>query len=175
MSELLKNFDTFEKKRQNLIHSLENIGDEKLNTAPKVGEWSAIQVMWHLISAEGNAVKYVRKKALGKNALQTAGWGSSARLILLNFVLALPIKFKAPKIVEAVPERVSWEETKKEWEKVRQELRELLASFDENEMRKPLFKHPLVGKMDLYQMLSFMESHFDRHLGQIKRALSPPN
>ncbi|NBC08058.1 MAG: hypothetical protein GVY26_12770 [Bacteroidetes bacterium] len=151
--------------------------DEQLNERPPDGGWSPLQVMHHLILAEGGSLGYVKKKLSFQPRLSKLGFGDRFRAFMLNFYLVLPFKFKAPKGVgdEALPERSTFEETQGEWLQVRAELRAYLEGLPEGHFSKSLYKHPFAGRMSLKGMLQFFGSHVERHAAQIDRSLKPAN
>ncbi len=54
-----------------------------------------------------------------------------------------------------------------EWKLTRKELEKLLDSVSDADVNRQLFKHPVVGKINLKQTLGFMADHKQRHLNQI--------
>lgn len=156
-----------------LFQDLSGYTNEQLNTQPEPGKWSALQVMHHLLIAEGYAQGYVRKKLSFNPKLKNAGLGDKWRLFLLWLYLSAPFKFKAPPAVaeENLPSNSSLATTKAQWQKQRLELAAQLESYSPEIFNKSLYKHPFSGRMTLDGMLIFYQTHFDRHRKQIERTL----
>jgi len=156
-----------------LLKDLKNYREEKLNERPDENSWSVLQIMRHLIKAESESLKYVRKKLSFNPELKNAGIMSGIRSAMLRIALSSPIKIKAPEGVsgEALSENYTFWEVAKEWKSQRTELREYLGSLPSYYFKKDMYKHPLTGKMTLASMLSFFDIHVDRHTRQIKRTL----
>lgn len=53
----------------------------------------------------------------------------------------------------------------------RKAMRDTLLCFDGSILDGETFKHPVAGVMDIWGMLSFFESHIQRHEKQIKKTL----
>lgn len=166
---LLKEYDLMETERQALLHRLSSVSAAKLEAKPNPETWSVTEVIYHLKVAEEAALQYMKKKLeVGGHSKATVSAGLKQRL--LNFIISLPIKFKAPKVAQ-IPEgtSVSYQQAKSEWNSVRSELRKHYETVDEQFISNELFKHPITGKMNLIQSVRFMRKHMNRHIGQIDR------
>ena len=167
---LLARFSKLEAQRSALLRMLENEAPQRLEQAPQAGAWSAAQVVLHLAMAEENMVNYIDKK-LSVGGHGVPGASAPFRLALLNLALALPIKFKAPKVVATIPE-VSFEEARIRWQNVRERMVETFATIPEPFIGHGLIKHPSAGKFDLVQGLGFVHWHVKHHQPQFRRILS---
>lgn len=147
--------------------------DQQLNQQPADGGWSPVQVMHHLILAEGGSLKYVKKKLSFNPELKKAGLSAAFRYWMIKLYFALPLKFKAPAVVgdDALPENASLEATRQAWTAVRQELGAYLRELPEEHFEQVIYKHPFAGRMTLQGMLGFFDAHLRRHSKQIERAL----
>lgn len=157
-----------------LFEELKDYSEKSLNKKPAEGKWSIMQIMHHLILAEGGSAGYVKKKMSFNPKLEKAGMKASWNRFLVVTYLKLPFKVKAPEGVsgEHLPEHSNFWETAKLWKQQRQELKELLSSLPEGSFDKELYKHPLSGKMKISGMLDFFEQHFRRHRKQINKILA---
>ena len=168
-SKLELRFNQLENSRLQLLAELEKRDDKELNFHPGKDKWSVIQVMHHLIIIEQLSIGYINKKLTYKTNINKSGFGSAIRVFVLTLILKMPFRFKAPKIVSEVPDNSDLNETKNQWDQVRKEMQELFDNLPEDFLNKNIFKHALAGKMNIYQMLSFMEEHFKHHVKQIDR------
>lgn len=162
-----------DKDLEKLFQDLSAYSNETLNRPPAPGKWSALQVMHHLLMAEGYAQRYVKKKLSFNPRLKKAGLGAQWRSFLLWLYLTAPFKFKAPPAVtgENLPAQTSLEETKTLWLQQRRELQDLFESFPDELFSKSIYKHPFAGRLSLKGMLLFFQTHFNRHRKQIERTL----
>jgi uncharacterized damage-inducible protein DinB len=169
--ELLQAFDRMENERQALLKQLEAHSKDMLEKKPDSDSWSVTEVIYHLKIAEEGALKYMHKKLeVGGHSKAKASAGFKQRL--LNFMVSLPIKFKAPKVAQ-LPKNaeVSYKQAVQEWNAIRDALKGQYQSVDESVIGNELFKHPAMGKMNLVQSVRFMRQHMQRHIGQIEKTL----
>lgn len=166
----LKNLD---QKLAILLRSLKNYSDAKLNERPNEHAWSVLQIMQHLMKAEAGSLAYVQKKLSYEPALENAGVKSSFNSIMLKLALSTPIKVKAPTQIsgENLLTDLTFWDVAKQWKLQRKELETYLESLPADLYVKDVYKHPMTGKMTLSSMLSFFNTHVDRHTKQIKRTL----
>ena len=150
-----------------LLSQLDKISHEHLETSPVKGKWSVTQIMYHLNKAESLSVLYVSKKRLGAAQLKHTGLEAQLRLIFARVAFYLPLKYPAAKVLGDMPAHVAYEEIKQSWLKTRSELATLLDSLPDDELHKPIFKQPFFGRWNIFQMLGFMQTHFNRHKKQM--------
>lgn len=169
--ELMAAFDKMENERQAMLKKLSSYDASVLEKKPDPNSWSVTETAYHLKVAEESAVKYMAKKLEFKGTEKTT-LGSAVKLGLLKAAVALPIKYKAPKVAQ-IPEGTnkSYAEAIEEWNEVRNALRTAYETVDENLIDHGLFKHPAAGKLNLLQAVSFMHKHMTRHFGQMERIL----
>jgi len=164
---------SLDQKLVTLLHDLKNYSDTKLNERPNENAWSVLQIMQHLMKAESGAVAYVQKKLSFNPTLEKAGVMSSLRGTMLNIILSSPIKVKAPAQVsgENLLTDLTFWDVAKQWKLQRKELETYLKSLPADLYSKDVYKHPMTGKMTLASMLSFFNTHVDRHTRQIRKTL----
>jgi uncharacterized damage-inducible protein DinB len=168
---LLRSFDESEKARHQLLARLDALPADCLSQRPSPEAWSVVEVIVHLIKAENATLSYLRKK------LEVGGHGKASafaavRTSFLNLMLRLPIKFKAPRVVQLEKGiDIPYSEAKGQWDAVRASLREAYETLDPALVSHDLFKHPFAGKMNLLQSMRFMHQHMTRHIGQIDRTV----
>lgn len=166
-----KLFSRLQEKHTELLSELDRAAPEILETSPKKNKWSVTQVMYHLNSAESNSVLYVSKKRLGAKQLKPTGIIHQLKLFIAGIAFNLPIKYRAPKVLREMPERVNYQEIKNSWIETRAKLAELLESLHDQELCKPIFRQPFFGYWNIFQMLWFMHIHFNRHRMQMLRTI----
>lgn len=169
---LQRRLDKLDIKLAALLKKLQKYSDEDLNWKPSEGEWSVMQVLQHLMLAEGYAVQYIQKKLSFTPELKKAGVMTSFRSFLVKVSLRYPFKIKAPDAVnEQLPDHSSFWDVAKQWKQQRIELKSYLDGLPEDTLNRELYKHPAVGKLSAKGMFSFFDLHFDRHQKQINRIL----
>lgn len=169
--ELLSVYNQMENERQQLLQELSKYPAETLEKKPDANSWSVTEVIYHLIIAERGALSYLNKK------LEVGGFGKATfqaglKQKLLNFAISLPVKYKAPKVVQLPKDAsVTYEEAVSQWDEIRANMKKAYEGLDDDFTGRELFKHPFAGKMNIVQGLKFMRQHMNRHIGQIERTL----
>ncbi len=121
-SVLYEKLEILENKRKNLYKSLENLSIEQLNYNPKPEKWSILQIIFHLVKTEQVVlISFQNGLKKGSNA-KIAGLNSKFRSLLLNLALKSTIRFKAPKLLQKVPETYDFDELSNKWIKIRKNL-----------------------------------------------------
>jgi len=170
-SKLSTAYKKLEDSRQQLLNELSNVPAEKLQTSPAPGKWSVAQVFYHLNKAESLSVQYINKKKLDVKNLQKTGFKEWLRLLIVKLGFLSPIKFKAPvNLLGDVPEKVSYTEIVGQWNDTRKRLIQALEDMPEDLLKKNVFKQPAAGRVNIYQMIEFMQFHFNRHSVQALNA-----
>jgi hypothetical protein len=165
-------FSQLEDSRLALIESLKSKPILELETSPAPGKWSVSQVFYHLNTAENFSTIYVSKKRLDINNLKKTGLMELFKVRLLQFLFITPITFKAPAVLGDMPDKVDYKSIVAEWDETRRKLKELLESLPEDILYKNVFKQPAIGRINIYQMLDFMQAHFNRHQKQVERIIA---
>jgi uncharacterized damage-inducible protein DinB len=162
-------FAKLENQRILLMAELSTYDDATLNKKPSPEAWSVVQVMQHLINAEAASLAYIKKKLSYTNKIPKAGLMSFLRRMSLSLLFSLPLKFKAPKGLEIFPDNADFNSLKNQWASQRLELKAFMDSIPDKMFKTALWRHAVVGKMSMTQMLSFFHEHAERHRGQIDR------
>jgi uncharacterized damage-inducible protein DinB len=171
-----KHFDKLEAQRNRVLAEVGKLKPEQQLFRPTPDAWSMLEVFDHLITAETNGLRYMEKKMLGIESVQKTTFGSRWRSLLLNIALKLPLKFKAPPAA-AIKRKdyYDFKETAAQWDALRNEWREFLDHFDKPTSEKLIFKHPVVGKLNISQTIDFIYEHVAHHEKQIARLKSCPD
>ena len=164
-------FDSLETQRNQLFISLNSLTVEKLNQQPTNG-WSINQVIAHLITAERLSIMYLHKKIQAINEVENTGLLEELKMVVLIISQRLPFKFKAPKVVvENTKSSTSLHQLEQDWNAVRNELKIVLEKFNDDQIKRKIYKHVVAGKLNIQQTLLFFREHVIHHQQQIKRLL----
>jgi hypothetical protein len=171
-AKLLYQFDQLENDRTSLLRVLSKHPESKLDNKLDSGDWSINQILIHLLTSEQLTLGYLKKKSLGVDQLGTSGAMEWVKLMLLNLSQRMPFKFKAPTVlVENTPNAMPLPDLVERWDSSRKELGNFLETIHDDNLHKLIFKHPIAGRFDVLQCLTFMRAHFQHHLPQINRLL----
>ncbi len=162
-----------DKKLVQLFEDLKDYSDTTLNKPPSEGTWSVLDTMQHLLLTEQSALNSIQREIDKNTAFSDSGFGDTARAIALRTALSLPIKFKAPFYInkDAFVENPTFWEVVKDWKNERIRLKQFCKDIPSELMQKSIYKHPVGGLLNMQGVLSFFDTHFDRHHKQIRRTL----
>jgi uncharacterized damage-inducible protein DinB len=165
---LLETFGKMEAERESIISEMAQYSEELLTKKPDANSWSVAEVIMHLVVAEGGALAYMKKKLeFGGHSKST--FGAAVKQKLLNLAVALPVKYKAPKVASIEEgQNISFAEASTKWETLRQDLLSEYQVMDDEIVLHELFKHPAAGKMNVLQSVEFMRNHMNRHIKQMR-------
>lgn len=178
-SELKQNcldiFEKMEDQQAEIFVDLDSLNDEqrKFSTAPE--KWNSLQVVLHLMTAEKLSLIYMKRKAKSNEQLDSSGFLSKLRMLILKLAFTLPFKYKAPRITDSTGKEPEYEKLKSDWKTVRSELKSLIKELDNEMLRSEILKHPRVGMINMKQALDFMVTHTAHHKKQIRGIINHPS
>lgn len=156
----------------NLLELVSTLPVNQLNKNPEADKWSCGQIMEHLQMSFGFTILYLHKKIAQPELIPVAGFKSTLRYWLIKLVLISPIKVKAPKGVDNVPANTTIEHIAHGVNKNLQALGEFINKYPVELNQKAIFKHPLAGRINLYQTIQFLNDHLMHHDRQIRQIIS---
>ena len=169
---LLSEFDKMESERKAIIAKMKLNAVEILDQKPAPNAWSVTEAIMHLVVAETGALKYMNKK-LEYGGHQKASFSAGVKQRFLNLAVALPFKYKAPKVAQIQEgSNISFEDADKQWIEIRAALRDRYLGLDEAIIDHELFKHPAAGKLSIMQSVRFMRQHMNRHIKQMNDTIN---
>lgn len=168
---LHKLFSELEASRRSLLDEMAQLPVEKLNRS-QPGRWSINQIIAHLIAGEKLSVAYLQKKILAINEVDNTGIFEEIKMIGLIISQRLPLKFRAPRVVvENTTQTSDLSLLVKEWDSVREELRQLLEKVNDDQINRRIYKHVRAGKLNIQHALIFFREHIIHHYPQLKRLM----
>jgi hypothetical protein len=169
---LLKRFNALEADRQKLLLTLTAFPHEALASNAPAGKWSVNQILTHLVTSEKLSLLYMQKKSLGVQQLANSGILESLKLVVLKVSQRLPLKYKAPAVLAThTPDALPLPQVIEQWDAVRNDLRNFLEGIASQDIRKMIYKHPVVGMLDVMQAMAFFHEHIHHHWPQVKSLL----
>lgn len=168
LPKLQREFDSLNTLLERVLSFADNLTDDKLHQSPEHA-WSAAQIIYHLKEAEEGTLAYLEKKILTpKTDVKKGGLSSKIRSIMLGRALRnYDKKFKAPSVLNKMPEKPNFTEVKSDYLNVRKKMGLLLEKFDKDMLGRAYFKHPRAGRITIIQTLNFLKDHLERHEEQI--------
>lgn len=168
---LAHQFDLLEKQRHQLLDQVRQF-PTVFNDRPGADKWSVHEILAHLITAEKLSVQYIEKKRQGIDMVGNTGLIEELKLGVLKISQRLPLRFTAPKmVVAATPSYSSIEDLTADWDAVRASLKQILEQIQENQLRKKIYKHFILGRLNIVHAVKFLQEHVNHHLPQVIRLL----
>jgi hypothetical protein len=149
-----------------LLDAVEPLDESILASRPSESEWSIAEIINHLRLVEERVINELGK-ALEKPPAQL---GLVRRLVPTSIVASRLIRVKAPKAVVPLspPDKVT---NIAEFNRVREELKQLCRFHGKEKLNRITFKHPFLGKLTGVAAVSFVAYHERRHYKQIREVL----
>jgi len=165
-------FNRAEATRSKMLECVKGLPEETFLFQPP-GKWSPSQILSHIIHAESLSLQYMKKKSLGMNNLQATTLSDNLKFLVLKMSQRIPfLTFKAPDVLGGgAPPQLSFDEVKRRWDEERVKLEDFLYVMEDDEVKKKIYKHPVVGMLNVIQAVSFFNEHCIHHFPQIKRII----
>ncbi|UQZ36356.1 DinB family protein [Paenibacillus sp. PK3_47] len=154
-----------EEIRGQIYDAVSGLSAETLNTKPAGGKWSPVQIMEHL---------YLMEKAITAGIVQALTASEETVTEPKPYQLTLD----RSRFIDAPPHLVPTEEfiplgdLRARLDQSRAELKAVLAESEEALWNRKVYPHPVFGLMDVAQWVDFIGIHEERHLAQLREALT---
>ena len=165
--------EQLDRATENALASADALGPQAY-VAPVPGQWAAVQVIHHLLSAE-KKITDALQKALTTNAdsWRLGTFKSKLRGLILHLALRLPgLKFKVPPTLTPPPAPEAIEtmpELREQWNSIRRQLEQVLNEFPSGKMNHTVFRHPRAGWLTVGQTVASILDHTLHHQQQLNR------
>ncbi len=170
-NQLEKKFHKLEELKNEIVAVLTNTSKELINRNPADGKWSPLQILYHIIRAEQAATIALKRSIKEYQLKEDMGFFSAFKTFQLRLYFSLPLKFKAPKGVDNIPDSPDFDELIKKWESLRNDMKEFFQSIPPDAMNKNLFSTWYSNKMNIQHVTEFLILHSERHYRQIKKLI----
>lgn len=151
---------------------LRGVDQEKLLRRPP-SKWHALELLQHLYMSEAGTASYIRKKlSYSPEGLPSTVAVSWLKTRLLKVLLITPVKFKAPAGLDRFPDELSLEKINDDWALLRLKFKELIEELSEDQLKWQLFKHPIIGRINMADTVGFIGAHYFHHKRQIVQRIS---
>jgi len=164
-------FEEIERQRIQMMSDVRNSPD-RFDYKLSDDKWSIHQILAHLITAEKLTNQYISKKIQGVNESGDSGWIEEMKMVVLKVSQRLPFKFKAPAlVVKYTPAYSGLDELAADWNKTRDEFRQLLERINDNQLKRKIYKHVFAGRLNIVHAVIFLREHVAHHLPQVNNLL----
>ncbi|WP_192821174.1 DinB family protein [Rufibacter sp. LB8] len=167
-----KKYTQLEKHRQTYTAQVRALSPDQQQKPPGEGQWSAAQLYYHLWKVENTVLQAIEANLASGRTHKPVSFNTRYRSFLLNLALALPFKFKVPKMIGDMPPNVSVAEVEEKWQATSQQWQQFLEKFPEHLQQKEIFKHPRAGLLTMNQTLQFLLEHAAHHKLQMQKLVT---
>lgn len=168
-SELSNAFEALTQARIDFIKLLEDVPRELRSKHPAEG-WNMLQVMEHAISSEVGTLEYMKKKTQAPaDDIPVAGEESAVGSEQLKRALQSEIKWKMPGVLPDPTGAQSFENMMAYWDGLREKYRAFFEDLNPEYYDRTIFKHPISGRLNLFQTIEFLIDHLVHHGYQLER------
>lgn len=172
---LEKSFQNLASAQQEFRQELAPFTGERVRFKPNGTEWSAVQVLRHVVDTEKRVLASVRVKLKSATTADKVGIISQVKFALMLYAMKSNRRFKMPKELSEPTEEKSIDELKQEWADYRDKWKSYLEGVKEEKLPMVALVHPVFGAMSLTQSLDFISAHARHHMHQLKRIKGHPD
>ena len=166
----IRKLDEIDRQLEVLLHLCSSLDATHLHAKPN-NQWSPAQIIQHLYLAENGTLGYMEKKS--QRPVAKTGLGSAIRSMLLTRALRnKKKKYRAPGVIGSPDDRPDFAAVAQSYRQVRADMRRFITDMNDDLADKAIFKHPVIGPINLTQTLSFLQEHMARHADQVKERMT---
>jgi len=167
----IKRLYSLDSKTSSLFKKLENLPYNALSFSDD--KWSILQVLYHVWLAEISSEKYIRTKIKYPETIIKTPVSSYIKAFLTKYFLLLGFTINAPKVTAEFPDKISLKKLQNNWKNSRFSFSKLIEELNQKNLsEKAIFRHALMGRINLSLTLFFFELHFNHHLKQINKRIN---
>lgn len=159
---------TLEHQKAALIAELAALPPAQRAYRPAPGQWSAVEVLDHLVRVEREILVAARR---GVASPQRRGLRDRVGVALLDWLFRSDRRVRVPTSVPQVlpAAGADFATVCGEWGVARAELADFLAALSPQQLGGGIFRHPVAGWMNVGQVLRFFWVHTHHHRFQLDR------
>jgi len=172
LSPLASRLARLERQRAEVLGSLHGLGPAQLRFRPAPDSWNLLDVIEHLVLIEERILGGLGTRPGPLPILERVRVG--AGFALLTAWLRGGGRIRVPTRAILPGGSSSLDELRGRWDAARAGLSEALERFERSDLRRPMMRHPIVGKLSPAQTLSFIHTHVAHHRPQLARIRSAP-
>ena len=167
----IKRLYSLDSKTSSLFKKLEDLPYNALSLSDD--KWSVLQILYHVWLAEISSEKYIRTKIQYPETIIKTPVSSYIKAYITKYFLLLGFTINAPKVTAEFPDQISLKELQNNWTNSRSSFSKLIKELNKKNLsEKAIFRHALMGRINLSLTLFFFELHFNHHLKQINKRIT---
>jgi len=168
MEKLVKAYQKSKEQKEWMLTQAKQSNLDK-NSIKETEKWSINQLIFHLNNVEKSVLDYINYKNAKGELTQKAGLKATLRYFSLKVLLSTNMKFKTPKKVSEIPEKLDFDQLVTDWNATQFAFEKFLQHFPKELEGKAVFKHPYAGMISIEQTIKFIVDHAKHHQNQMER------
>ena len=164
---LEKRLRAFNEMRGALLDEMEALDPAKLVARPRVGKWTILEIIEHLVLAERAVLQDLPEPSELSAHERTIKHRFAYLIVMFVLRYGIPVPVPSPAMVprgnrSLVDLRRLWDENQR-W------LGAYIGGLDRKGLRRAVFGHPVAGPLTVGQAVRMDQVHLKTHVRQIKR------
>ena len=157
----------FNEKRVALLDEMETLDAATLVAKPRVGKWSILEIIEHLVLAERAVLQDLPEPSRLRPRARTLKHRFAYLTVMFVLKYGIPVPVPSPAMVPRGDRSVG--ELRRLWNENQHWLRAYIRDLDRKGLRRAVFAHPVAGPLTVGQAVHMDQVHLDRHVRQIRR------
>lgn len=169
-----KALERFNMTKADFIEEISGLSEAQLNFKESPERWSVAEVAEHIITAEEAVLPLITEKVLKAPVAEGKDNYRVKDQAVWMAVTNRSTKFTAPERVQPNGRFKTKADILKGYNEARSKTLEFVKTTD-IDLRNKFADNPVMGMIDAYQWLIFLNAHNQRHLDQIREIKADPN
>ena len=161
-------FDRLENSRKYFLEDISRLTSVQLEFSPGTDSWSLLQIAEHIVLAEEALIV---RRAIHKPLEKRNKRRLKHRILNCLVVVVFRADLRVPiPVKDIAPEGLfSLSDIRDRWAQLRIELKTKLDNLTESTALLPFVRHPVLGPINAFATLRFLQRHLDYHSRQGRR------
>jgi uncharacterized damage-inducible protein DinB len=155
-----------ETRRRELLAEADRLTVEQLTFRPTPNDWSALEVLEHLVKVEEAIAPRIRPRD-PRTLMEAARVKAAIRAMRLAAGVGVRLKVPVQTIVPLGG--VTLSDLVHRWEAAQEAMRRALEGFGPGDWSRPMMRHTVLGRLTPAEGLAFIHWHIGHHRRQIHR------
>ncbi len=166
---LTKIYDMIQSEWTDMVQLAQQLDEDTRRLKPTPDKWSVDDILWHLYLAEKMSLQYIRKKLAHPDKLLPSGFSARKNSTVLKTFLRSPAKAKVPTQIADIPQEHTGDALIAAWKDLRSDMAALIENTEIDQLDQLVYRHPIMGRMDMRGAMTFFYEHQRRHAKQLTR------
>jgi hypothetical protein len=156
-----------DRKRREILDAATALSPAELLAHATPASWSVLQVIEHLVVAEaavmGDLAAAEQRPDRPRRLRHLIRYGIVMAVLRFRIRVSIPTEAMAPTGDRPLVE------LRAQWEGQYEALQALVQRLGRHGVRRPIFRHPVAGPVNMIQTIRMLDAHIDAHRRQLGR------